>query len=184
MTKVSRFPIPQVNELPQDIQAMVNGAKESLGFVPNVLSALTYSPGFTRTFMGFGAGLEREDCGLTSIEREMMIIVFSVHNGCKYCVTSHGFWLAQETSPELVKQIKEDYTKADITPRQKAVIEFGMKITTDSESIDESDFEVLRSHGLSDNDIFDTAAYAAFYNMSNRMMSVMNVLPDEQFKLK
>jgi len=184
MESLSRFPIPNVEDLPEDIQAMVNGAKENMGFVPNVLSALTYRPAFLKAFMGFNNALEREGTGLTSVEREMMIVVFSSYNKCYYCMASHGAGLAAETgNPELVKQLKKDYTKADITSRQRAVVEFGMKITTDAESIDEKDFEILRNHGLTDDDIFDAAAYAAFFNMSNRMMSVMKVLPDEQYNL-
>ncbi len=183
--RISRYPVPEVKDLPEDIQGIVAGANEAMGFVPNVLSALTYHPGFLRSFMSFNEHMKREDSGLNSLEREMMIVVFSVHNGCDYCIASHGFVLAGETgNPELVKQLKEDYTKADITPRQKAVIEFGMKVTTDPHNMSDQDFETLRSHGMSDADIFDTLAYAAFYNMSNRMMSGMGVLPDEQFKLK
>ncbi len=185
MNKISRFPIPAVEDLPEDIQAMINGAKENMGFVPNVLSALTYRPEFLRAFMGFNNALNREGTGLTSIEREMMIVVFSSYKECAYCMASHGAGLSGETGdPELVKQLKKDYTKADITPRQKAVIEFGLKITKNAASVNESDFEILRSHGLSDADIFDAAGYAAFFNMSNMMMSVMKVMPDVQYILK
>lgn len=135
--------------------------------------------------MHVGNSLKRENTGLEAIEREMMIVVFSVYNKCDYCIASHGAGLAKLTkNPDLVKQLKKNYKKADITPRQKAVIEFGLKITKEPHGVTEKDFEILRSHGLTDDDIFDAAAYAAFFNMSNRMMSVMKVKPDEQFKLK
>jgi uncharacterized peroxidase-related enzyme len=182
MENISRFPIPNVKDLPQDVQAIVNGAKENMGFVPNVLAALTYRPEILKAFLGFNDALAREGTGLTSIEREMMIVVFSIYNRCDYCIASHGAGLSAETgNPELVQQLKIDYTKADITSRQKAVIEFGLKITKNAAAIDENDFEILRSHGLSDDDIFDATAYAAFYNMSNRLMSVMKVHPDDAF---
>ena len=182
---ISRFPIPATKDLPQDIQAMVIGAEQGRGFVPNVLTALTYRPEFLRAFFAFNSALDRKGTGLTSIEREMMIVVFSTYNGCDYCMASHGFGLAQETGdPEMVKHLTSDWTKANLTPRQKAVIEFGLKITKTPHDINEEDFEVLKKHGLSQDDIFDAAAYAAFFNMSNRMMSVMKVMPDKEFELK
>jgi uncharacterized peroxidase-related enzyme len=182
---ISRFPIPKVEELPEDVQGMFTAVENRRGFVTNVVKALSYRPEFLKAFGELNGSIGRKDTGLTSIEREMMIVVFSVYNGCDYCIASHGFGLANETQdPELVKQLKKNYKKADITPRQKAVIEFGLKISKDPHGMDEKDFEILRSHGLSDDDIFDAGAYAAFFNMSNRMMSLMQVKPDPQFEIK
>jgi len=126
--------------------------------------------------------LTKENSGLTNTEREMIIVTFSAKNGCSYCVQSHGAQLrAQSGNPYISDQVAINYKEADITDRERAMLDFAMKITFDSSSINENDFKLLKDHGFSDDDIWDIASVASFYNMSNRMMSFLAVHPDEEF---
>ena len=179
--KISRFPIPEFATLPEDIQEIFKGAQEHMGFVPNVLLAMSHRPNELRAFMAYHDALVNKETGLTTAEQEMLIVAFSNYNGCTYCVASHGKALKAATeNPLLVHQITINYLEADITPRQKAMIDLAMKITKDSRSINEDDFVTLRSHGFSDEDIWDIAGISAFYNHSNRMMNFLAVRPDDQ----
>lgn len=182
MREISRYPVPTLDEMPDDIRAMAEGAIAGIGFVPNVVSALAHRPAELRAFMNYGEAFKESTGNLKEDEREMMIIAFSNKNGCAYCVNSHGAGLRNMTgNPTIADQVAVNYREADITPRQKAVIEFGIKVSDESYAINEKDFEVLRSHGLNDEGIWDIAAYAAFYNMSNRLMNFLAVKPDEAF---
>lgn len=182
MKKISRFPVPEYDELPEDVKQIWEGAKEHFGFVPNVVKALSHRPAELRAFLSYNAALTEKESGLTPADREMIIIAHSGHNGCVYCVASHGAALRMASgNPTLSDQVAVNYREADITPRQKAMIDFAMKVTDDSRSINEEDFETLRGHGLSDEDIWDVAGLVAFYNMSNRMMSFLAVRPDDEF---
>lgn len=180
---ISRYPVPDFETLPDDIKEMFLGAQEHMGFVPNVLLAMSHRPNELRAFMAYHNALINKETGLSTADQEMLIVAFSNYNGCAYCVASHGAALRLATqNPRLVSQVAVNYREADITPRQKAMIEFAMKVTADSRSINgEEDFDVLRSHGFSDEDIWDIAGITAFYNHSNRMMSFLAVRPDEQF---
>jgi len=180
--KISRYSVPTINELPEDVQTIHNGAIEGLGFVPNVLQALSHRPEQLKAFLGYDAALKREDSGLSDKEREMLIVAFSAKNGCSYCVQSHGAQLRLLSgNPQLADQIAINYKEADITERERAMIDFGMKISFDSASINEADFEILKNHGFSSEDIWDIAAVTAFYNMSNRLMNFLAVRPDDAF---
>ena len=179
---VSRYPVPEMNGLPEDIRAIVEGAREKFGFVPNVIKALAHRPAELRAFLTYHTALVEKESGLTAAEKEMLIVAHSAHNGCTYCVMSHGAALRMSSqNPHLTDQIAVNYREADITPRQKAMIDFAMKITNDSRSINEKDFNTLRDHGFSDEDIWDIAGIASFYNMSNRMMNFLAVRPDDEF---
>lgn len=180
--KISRYPVPTINELPEDVQAIHNGAMENLGFVPNVVQALSHRPEQLKAFLGYDAALTREGSGLTDKEREILIVAFSAQNGCSYCVQSHGAQVRMLSgNPQLSDQVAINYKEADITERERAMIEFGMKVSFDAASINEADFEVLKGHGFSSEDIWDIAAVTAFYNMSNRLMNFLAVRPDDQF---
>lgn len=180
--EISRFPVPEYDELPEDVQQICDGAKDHFGFVPNVVKALSHRPAELRAFLAYNAALTEKESGLTPADREMIITAHSGHNGCAYCVASHGAALRMASgNPALSDQVAVNYREADITPRQKAMIDFAMKVTDDSKSINEEDFKILRTHGLSDEDIWDVAGLTAFYNMSNRMMSFLAVRPDDEF---
>lgn len=182
MKEISRFSVPNYDELPEDVKQIWDGAKEHFGFVPNVVKALSHRPAELRAFLAYNAALTEKASGLTPADREMIIIAHSGHNGCVYCVASHGAALRMASgNPTISDQVAVNYREADITPRQKAMIDFAMKVTDDSRSINEKDFEILRGYGLTDEDIWDVAGLTAFYNMSNRMMSFLAVRPDDEF---
>ena len=181
-TTISRYPVPELNDLPDDIQGTILAFQEKLGFIPNVLIALAHRPDEFRAFMAYNNAVMGKESGLTAAEKEMIIVAHSNHNGCIYCVASHGAVLRLETGdPTLSDKVAVNYHEADITPRQKAMIGFAMKVTTDSRAIDEADFEALRGHGFSDEDIWDIAAITAFFNLSNRMMNFAAIRPDDEF---
>ncbi len=184
MTKknISRYPVPEINDLPEDIKETILAFQEQMGFVPNVLMALAHRPAEFRAFLAYNDALMNKESGLTAAEKEMIIVAFSNYNGCTYCVMSHGAALRLETkNPNIAEQVAVNYHEADITPRQKAMIDFAMKVTKDSRSINEADFETLRTHGFSDEDIWDIAGITAFFNLSNRMMNFAAVHPDDEF---
>ncbi|WED24332.1 peroxidase-related enzyme [Vibrio sp. JC009] len=182
MEKISRYPVPEMNELPEDVKQIWEGAQERFGFVPNVAKALSHRPAELRAFLAYDAALTEKESGLTPADTEMLIVAHSNHNGCMYCVASHGAALRMASGdPKLSEQVAVNYREADITPRQKAMIAFAMKVTDDSRSINEEDFAALREHGFSNEDIWDIAGLTAFYNMSNRMMSFLAVRPDDEF---
>lgn len=179
---ISRYPVPELNDLPDDIRETILGFQEKLGFIPNVLIALAHRPDEFRAFLAYNNAVMGKESGLTAAEKEMIIIAHSNHNGCVYCVASHGAVLRLETGdPTISEKVAVNYHEADITPRQKAMIAFAMKVTTDSRSINKADFETLRDHGLSDEDIWDIAAITAFFNLSNRMMNFAAIRPDDEF---
>lgn len=179
---ISRYPVPQLDEMPEDIKEACLAFKEKLGFVPNVLTALAHRPDELRAFLAYNNALMNKESGLTPAEKEMLILAHSNHNGCSYCVQSHGAALRLATdNPTIADQVTINYREADITPREKAIIDFAMKVTTDSRSINEEDFKILRTHGLSDEDIWDIAGIAAFFNLSNRILNFAAVRPDDEF---
>ena len=180
--KISRFPVPKFDEMPEDIKQICLGAKEHFGFIPNVITALAHRPAELRAFLAYNAALTEKESGLTPEDRELCIVAHSGHNGCAYCVASHGAALRLASgNSTLSDQVAVNYREADITPRQKAMIDFAMKVTNDSRAINEEDFEILRGHGFSDEDIWDIAGLTAFYNMSNRLMSFLAVRADDEF---
>ncbi len=180
--KISRYQVPTLEELPGDIQDTILTFKEKVGFIPNVLMALAHRPDEFRAFMAYNAAVMFKESGLSAAEKEMIVVAHSNHNGCQYCVQSHGAALRLESgNPTIADQVAVNYLEADITPRQKAMIDFAMKVTTDSRAIDAEDFETLRTHGFSDEDIWDIASITAFFNLSNRMMNFAAIRPDDEF---
>lgn len=184
MTKhpISRFPVPSLSSLPDDIRTRILGVQEKSGFVPNVFLALAYRPDEFRAFFAYNDALMEKDGGLSKAEREMIVVATSAANQCHYCVISHGAVLRiRAKNPLIADQIANNYRKADITPRERAMLDFAVKVCLESQTTSSKDFEVLRGHGFSDDDIWDIAAISAFFALSNRMASVTDMRPNDEF---
>jgi len=181
-TRISRFPVPDINALPEDIKEMVLGVQEKAGFVPNVFLVLAHRPNELRAFFAYHDALMEKDSGLTKAEREMIVVATSSDNGCQYCVIAHGAILRIRAKNALIAdQVAVNYRKADITPRQMAMLDFAMKVSQDSRSITDEDFEELRGHGFTDDDIWDIAGITSFFGLSNRMANFTSMRPNDEF---
>ena len=181
---ISRWPVPQIADLPDDIRARIAEVQEMAGFVPNVFLTLAHRPDEFRAFFAYHDALMLRDSGLTKGEREMIVVTTSGANDCIYCVVAHGAILrVYEKNPLIADQVAVNYRKADITPRQRAMLAFALKVATDSASIEQADFEPLRAHGFSDEDIWDIGAIAAFFALSNRMANMISMRPNDEFYL-
>lgn len=179
---ISRFPVPALNELPDDIRTRILGVQEKSGFVPNVFLALAHRPDEFRAFFAYNDALMEKDSGLSKTEREMIVTATSAANQCHYCVVSHGAILRiRAKNPLIADQIANNYRKADITPRQRAMLDFAIKVCLEAQKTSQQDFDVLHGHGFSDDDIWDIAAIAAFFALSNRMASVTEMRPNDEF---
>jgi len=181
----TRYPMAELADLPQDIQAKILEVQEKAGFVPNVFLGLARRPAEWRAFFAYHDALMlKEDGSLTKGDREMIITATSAANQCLYCVVAHGALLRiYEKKPLVADQVAVNWRKADITQRQKAMLEFAMKVCERSHEIDEADFAPLHAHGFSDEDIWDIAAITAFFGLSNRMASFSGMLPNNEFYL-
>jgi uncharacterized peroxidase-related enzyme len=181
---ISRFPVPSLDELPDDIKGRILEVQEKSGFVPNVFLTLAHRPDEFRAFFAYHDALMLKPSGLTKGEREMIVVATSGANSCVYCVVAHGAILRiYEKSPLLAEQVATNYRKADIAPRAKAMLAFAMKVATASGTIEDADFEALRPHGFSDEDIWDIGAIAAFFALSNRMANMIAMRPNDEFYL-
>ena len=177
-----RFPIPSIDSLPEDIRARLLGVQEKSGFVPNVFLTLAYRPDEFRAFFAYHDALMDKVGGLTKAEREMIVVATSSANQCHYCVIAHGAILRiRAKNPQIADQIAINYRKADITPRQRAMLDFAMKVSTAANTISEADFNEIAGHGFSDDDIWDIAAISAFFALSNRMANVTAMRPNDEF---
>ncbi|MET4294831.1 putative peroxidase-related enzyme [Bradyrhizobium sp. LB8.2] len=186
MTKsaAQRFPAPALDALPDDIRTRLLAVQEKSGFVPNVFLTLAYRPDEFRAFFAYHDALMEKDGGLTKAEREMIVVATSAANQCQYCVIAHGAILRiRAKNPLIADQIATNYRKADITPRQKAMLDFAMKVSADAQRTSEEDFAALAPHGLSDDDIWDIAAISAFFALSNRLANVTGMRPNDEFYL-
>jgi uncharacterized peroxidase-related enzyme len=183
-TAAQRFLAPALDTLPDDIRTRLLAVQEKSGFVPNVFLTLAYRPDEFRAFFAYHDALMEKDGGLSKAEREMIVVATSAANQCQYCVIAHGAILRiRAKNPVIADQIAVNYRKADITPRQKAMLDFAMKVSTDAQRISEDDFAALQPHGFSDDDIWDIAAISAFFALSNRMANVTGMRPNEEFYL-
>jgi uncharacterized peroxidase-related enzyme len=181
---ISRFPVPRIDELPEDVRARVLAVQEKAGFVPNVFLALAHRPDEFRAFFAYHDALMLKEGGLSKGEREMIVVATSAANDCHYCVVAHGALVrVYEKKPLLADQVAINYRKADITPRQRAMLDFALKVTQRSAEVGEEDFAGLRQHGFSDEDAWDIAAIAAFFGMSNRVANTIGMRPNEEFYL-
>ena len=180
-----RYPLAEIKDLPDDIRAAVLEVQEKAGFVPNVFLALARRPAEWRAFFAYHDALMlKEEGSLTKGDREMIVTATSAANQCLYCVVAHGALLRiYEKKPLVADQVAVNWRKADITPRQRAMLEFAMKVCERSHEIDEDDFPPLHAHGFSDEDIWDIAAITAFFGLSNRMASFSGMLPNPEFYL-
>jgi uncharacterized peroxidase-related enzyme len=178
----SRFPTPAIDKLPEDIRTRLLEVQEKSGFIPNVFVTLAYRPDEFRAFFAYHDALMDKDGGLTKAEREMIVVATSSANQCQYCVIAHGAILRiRAKNPLIADQIAVNYRKADITPRQRAMLDFAMKVATASQLISDADFAALAGHGFSDDDIWDIAAIAAFFALSNRLANVTGMRPNDEF---
>jgi uncharacterized peroxidase-related enzyme len=179
-----RFPAPAIDTLPEDIRTRLLAVQEKSGFVPNVFLTLAYRPDEFRAFFAYHDALMDKEGGLSKAEREMIVVATSSANQCQYCVIAHGAILRiRAKNPLVADQVAVNYRKADITPRQKAMLDFAMKVALEAHKISESDFAAVAAHGFSDDDIWDIAAIAAFFALSNRIANVTGMRPNDEFYL-
>jgi uncharacterized peroxidase-related enzyme len=182
---ISRFPVPALADVPPDLRQRILEVQEKAGFVPNVFLALAHRPAELRAFLAYhDALLLKEGGGLTKGEREMIIVATSGANRCLYCVVAHGAILrVYEKKPLLADQLATNHRKADITPRQRAMLDFALKVCLRADEIEEADYAALHAHGFSDEDAWDIGAIAAFFGLSNRMANLIGLRPNDEFYL-
>ena len=181
---ISRYPVPAIETLPDDVKQRILEVQEKSGFVPNVFLALAHRPDEFRAFFAYHDALMLRPSGLSKGEKEMIVVATSGANDCLYCVVAHGAILRiYEKKPLLADQVAVNYRKADITPRQRAMLDFAMKVCLQSAEVGESDFEALKAHGFSDEDIWDIGAITALFGLSNRMANLVSMQPNPEFYL-
>ena len=184
-TAASRYPTPELADLPEDMRLRILEVQQKSGFVPNVFLALAHRPAEWRAFMAYHDALLVKDTGsLSKGDREMIIVTTSATNHCLYCVVAHGAILRiHEKNPLVADQVAINHRKANITPRQRAMLDFAMKVCTASHEVNDADFAALHAHGFSDDDIWDIGAITAFFGMSNRLANFSGMLPNPEFYL-
>ena len=181
-TTISRFPVPDLSNLPNDLKQIISDVQEKAGFIPNVFLSLAHRPDELRAFWAYHEALMRRNSGLSKAECEMIIVATSAANNCLYCVVAHGAILRiYEKSAQISEQIATNFRKADITDRQKAMLVFAEKVALQSAKINEADFQILHKHGFSDEDIWDIGAITALFSLSNRMASLISMRPNDEF---
>ncbi len=181
-TPISRYPLAAIETLPEDIRARILEVQEKSGFVPNVFLSFARRPDEFRAFFAYHDALMQRESGLSKAEREMIVVTTSGANYCLYCVVAHGAILRiYSRNPRLSDQLATNHRKAEITPRQRAMLDFALKVATASHTVESADFAALREHGFNDEDIWDIGAIAAFYAMSNRMANLVDLRPNPEF---
>jgi len=184
VTRISRYPVPSLAELPEDIRARIMEVQEKAGFVPNVFVTLAHRPDEFRAFFAYHDALMLKEGALSKAEREMIVVATSGANDCLYCVVAHGAILRiYSKNPLLADQVAVNYRKADLSPRQRAMLAFAIKVAVHSAAIEDADFDALRAHGFADEDIWDIGAIAAFFALSNRMANMISMRPNDEFYL-
>ena len=181
---ISRYPVPEISDLPDDIRAIITEVQEKTGFVPNVFVALARRPDEFRAFFAYHNALMEKEGGLSKAEREMIVVATSALNNCIYCVVAHGAILRIREKNRLVAdQVATNYRKADITDRQKAMLDFATKVADRAHEIGDADFGILHGHGFSDEDIWDIGAIVGLFALSNRMANLADIRPNDEFYL-
>ena len=181
---ISRYPVPKLEDLPQDVRERILKVQEKAGFIPNVFITLAHRPAEFRAFFDYHDALLLKEGALTKAEREMIVVATSAANQCHYCVVAHGAILrVYAKNPLVADQVAVNYRKADLTPRQRAMLDFALKIAVNSWEINDADFDRLREHGFADEDIWDIGAIAALFALSNRMANLINMRPNDEFYL-
>ena len=179
---ISRFPVPDLEGLPADLRERIRIVQEKSGFVPNVFLVLAHRPDELRAFMAYHDALMEKPGGLSKAEREMIVVATSGANNCPYCVIAHGAILRiRAKNPLVADQVAINYRKADITPRQRAMLDFAMQVSTSSHTVEADDLKALGAHGFSEEDAWDIAAIAAFFAMSNRLANFTGMRPNDEF---
>ena len=180
--KISRFPIPEIDALPEDIKARILEVQEKSGFIPNVFLALAHRPDEFRAFFSYHDVLMNKESGLSKGEREMIVVATSGLNECIYCVVAHGAILRiREKNSLIADQIATNYRKADISDRQLAMLDFAVKVSQDASVISKEDIQALASYGFSEQDVWDIGSIAAFFALSNRLANMANIRPNDEF---
>lgn len=181
---VSRYPVPDLMDLPADIRAKIIAVQEKAGFVPNVFLTLAHRPAEFRAFFAYHDALMEKDEGLSKAEREMIVVATSGANSCLYCVVAHGAILRiRAKNPRVADQLATNYRKAEITPRQHAMLDFAMKLALNSAEVGDADIAVLKAHGFDDEAVWDIGAITAFFAMSNRLANLTSMRPNDEFFL-
>ena len=182
---ISRFPVPEIKDLPDDIREKILAVQEKAGFVPNVFLTLAHRPDEFRAFFAYHDALMLKETGnLTKADREMIVTATSAKNNCLYCVVAHGALLRiYAKNPLIADQVAVNHLKADITPRQHAMLDFAIKVCLNAASVSDADYADLHAHGFDDEDIWDIAAITAFFGLSNRMANVISMRPNDEFYL-
>ena len=181
---ISRYPVPELDELPEDLRDRIMAVQEKAGFVPNVFLALAHRPNECRAFFDYHDALMLRDGCLSKAEREMIVVSTSGANDCQYCVVAHGAILRiYAKDPLVADQVAINFRKADITDRQRAMLAFAEKVALNSAALEEADYEAVRRHGFDDEDIWDIGAIAAFFALSNRMANLTAMRPNDEFYL-
>ncbi|PPQ18233.1 alkylhydroperoxidase [Bradyrhizobium sp. AC87j1] len=179
---ISRFPVPDLADMPEDIRARIVAVQEKSGFIPNVFLVLAHRPDEFRAFFAYHDALMDKPGNLTKAEREMIVVATSNLNQCQYCVIAHGAILRiRAKDPLIADQVAVNYRKADITDRQKAMLDLAVRVSTEAYKVSESDFATLKSHGFTEDDIWDIAAISAFFGLSNRLANVTSMRPNPEF---
>ena len=179
---VSRFPVPELKDMPDDIRERIIAVQEKSGFIPNVFLTLAHRPDEFRAFFAYHDALMDKPGNLTKAEREMIVVATSGANQCQYCVIAHGaIRRIRAKNPLIADQVATNYRKADLTPRQKAMLDFAMKVSQSAHLVGEADFEALEAHGFTQDDVWDIAGISAFFGMSNRIANVTNMRPNAEF---
>ena len=180
--KISRFPIPEINALPEDIKTKILEVQEKSGFIPNVFLALAHRPDEFRAFFSYHDALMNKESGLSKGEREMIVVATSGLNECIYCVVAHGAILRiREKNSLIADQIATNYRKADISDRQLAMLDFAVKVSQDASVISKEDIQALAPYGFSERDVWDIGSIAAFFALSNRLANMANIRPNDEF---
>jgi uncharacterized peroxidase-related enzyme len=181
---IARFPVPALEDLPEDIRARILEVQQKAGFVPNVFIALARRPLEFRAFFAYHDALMLRDSGLTKAEREMIVVAVAGANECLYCFVAHGAILrVYAKNPLVADQVGVNYRKADITPRQRAMLQFALKVAEASSAIGDEDYAALSAHGFDDEDIWDIGNISAFFCLSNRMANFISLRPNDEFYL-
>lgn len=179
---ISRFPVPKLEELPEDIRDRIVTVEEKAGFIPNVFLTLAHRPDEFRAFFAYHDALMEKESGLSKAEREMIVVATSNANSCQYCVVAHGAILRiRAKNPLIADQVAINYLKADITAKQTAMLDFAMKVSQRANEVGEDDYQQLYSHGFSDEDIWDIGAISGFFGLSNRMANLISMRPNDEF---
>ena len=179
---ISRFPVPDLNDLPDDVRERIVAVEEKAGFIPNVFLALAWRPDEFRAFFAYHDALMEREGGLSKGEREMIVVATSALNQCQYCVVAHGAVLrVREKDARIADELATNYRKAAITPRQRVMLDFAVKVSQRAEEIEDADFEALRAAGFDENDIWDIGAIASLFALSNRIANMAAMRPNDEF---